>query len=341
MRPHCWHRADVTSCAVKCRRLFNSSRKQRRSSETCHSYDVTKTVSKNLNVLNKWFTWLILTESILWRGPFPIAWYRHVTTLYPLEWGLGGGSLQHDHDTYMILSGRSGLRQRYSSSKYGFCQDQFLCLKPLWPDGIMYVSWSWSCWREPPPPNPHSNGYNVVTWRYHAIGDGARPLRWLSVLVKRRPDICNLKLPGWQVQFTNFLPCSAEQYGEVADQCGEAYYAYGSALLELSRMESGVLGNALTGSEFDNVHLHWPHSLMRDWSVPPSLSLKSIASICKSRLKIAEGGEWNNLRFGPKGQGTSLPQSPHYVAGGGEWHIPGNGFNFGPYLVDGQWGGGE
>merc|ERR1739838_232466 len=37
------------------------------------------------------------------------------------------------------------------------------------------------------------------------------------------------------------------QYGETAKECAENYFYYGKSLLELSRMESGVLGNALEG----------------------------------------------------------------------------------------------
>merc|ERR1712096_570457 len=37
------------------------------------------------------------------------------------------------------------------------------------------------------------------------------------------------------------------QFGETAKECAESYYYYGKALLELSRLESGVLGNVLDG----------------------------------------------------------------------------------------------
>ena len=42
---------------------------------------------------------------------------------------------------------------------------------------------------------------------------------------------------------------SAKAYGETAKECAEAYFYYGQSLLDLARMETGVLGNALQGGK--------------------------------------------------------------------------------------------
>ena len=41
-------------------------------------------------------------------------------------------------------------------------------------------------------------------------------------------------------------------FGETGDEMGEVYYYYGRSLLEISRLESGILGNALIGVDMDN-----------------------------------------------------------------------------------------
>uniref|UniRef100_A0A670IUW3 Nuclear autoantigenic sperm protein n=1 Tax=Podarcis muralis TaxID=64176 RepID=A0A670IUW3_PODMU len=43
----------------------------------------------------------------------------------------------------------------------------------------------------------------------------------------------------------------ANKYGETGNECAEAYFFYGKSLLELARMENGVLGNALEGVQVE------------------------------------------------------------------------------------------
>ncbi|CAN9500983.1 unnamed protein product [Ophioblennius macclurei] len=45
--------------------------------------------------------------------------------------------------------------------------------------------------------------------------------------------------------FQNACGMLAARYGDIANECGEAFFLCGKSLLELARMENGVLGNAL------------------------------------------------------------------------------------------------
>ncbi len=55
-----------------------------------------------------------------------------------------------------------------------------------------------------------------------------------------------------------------EHYGETAAECGEAFYYYGRALLEMARMENGVLENKFGGGE----QLVFPSLATPDFDLP-------------------------------------------------------------------------
>lgn len=46
-------------------------------------------------------------------------------------------------------------------------------------------------------------------------------------------------------QFQQACELLGKKYGELADECAEAYFYYGRALLEFARSDNGVLGNAM------------------------------------------------------------------------------------------------
>ncbi|VDI26884.1 nuclear autoantigenic sperm protein [Mytilus galloprovincialis] len=62
----------------------------------------------------------------------------------------------------------------------------------------------------------------------------------------KRNLVCG-EVPAAVNQFQEACKILAKAYGETAKECAEAYFYYGQSLLDLARMETGVLGNALQG----------------------------------------------------------------------------------------------
>merc|ERR1712002_799021 len=54
-------------------------------------------------------------------------------------------------------------------------------------------------------------------------------------------------IPAAVSDFAHACELLSAAFGETGKECAESYYYYGKALLEMSRLESGVLGNALDG----------------------------------------------------------------------------------------------
>ena len=52
------------------------------------------------------------------------------------------------------------------------------------------------------------------------------------------------------LQFQQACELLSKKYGEVADECAEAYFCYGKALLEYARFDNGVLGNAINSGNY-------------------------------------------------------------------------------------------
>merc|ERR1712002_1288030 len=80
--------------------------------------------------------------------------------------------------------------------------------------------------------------------------DEAKPLVDPLVLLAqgKRNLMCN-EAPQAVTALQECYRLLAEKHGETGEQLGEAYLTYGTALLDVARMESGVLGNALEGIE--------------------------------------------------------------------------------------------
>lgn len=69
----------------------------------------------------------------------------------------------------------------------------------------------------------------------------------LNYLIEGKRHLVVQDYPSAVSSFQESCKLYAEKYGEMANECGEVYFFYGKALLELARLEIGVLGNALEG----------------------------------------------------------------------------------------------
>jgi len=68
-----------------------------------------------------------------------------------------------------------------------------------------------------------------------------------QLLVTGKRNLLVSEVPSAVSALAEACEMLSSKFGETAKECAEAYFYYGKSLLELSRMESGVLGNALDG----------------------------------------------------------------------------------------------
>merc|ERR1711934_108746 len=73
-----------------------------------------------------------------------------------------------------------------------------------------------------------------------------------ELLAEGKRDLLVHAVPDAVSNCSKACEIMAKQKGEMAAECAEAYFYYGKALLELSRVESGVLGSALDGVDMES-----------------------------------------------------------------------------------------
>jgi len=74
----------------------------------------------------------------------------------------------------------------------------------------------------------------------------------MGLLAEGKRDLLVHAIPDAVSNCSKACEIMAKHKGEMSTECAEAYFYYGKALLELSRVESGVLGNALDGVDMEN-----------------------------------------------------------------------------------------
>merc|ERR1712105_147756 len=72
-----------------------------------------------------------------------------------------------------------------------------------------------------------------------------------ELLAEGKRDLLVHAIPDAVTNCSKACEIMVKHKGEMATECAEAYFYYGKALLELSRVETGVLGNALDGVDME------------------------------------------------------------------------------------------
>jgi len=85
-----------------------------------------------------------------------------------------------------------------------------------------------------------------------------------ELLAEGKRDLLVHAIPDAVSNCSKACEIMAKHKGEMATECAEAYFYYGKALLELSRVESGVLGNALDGVDMETKTADVKDALVED-----------------------------------------------------------------------------
>ena len=85
-----------------------------------------------------------------------------------------------------------------------------------------------------------------------------------ELLAEGKRDLLVYAIPDAVSNCSTACHIIAKQKGEMSKEAAEAYLYYGKALLEMSRVESGVLGNALDGVDLEAKPADEKDSLVED-----------------------------------------------------------------------------
>ena len=85
-----------------------------------------------------------------------------------------------------------------------------------------------------------------------------------ELLAEGKRDLLVHAIPDAVSNCSKACEIMAKQKGEMATEMAEAYFYYGKSLLELSRVESGVLGNALDGVDMETKTTDVKDALVED-----------------------------------------------------------------------------